>query len=67
MELSIRDTNDMKTTKPTLILLFIVALAAQAQLAVTVLPMTGQRAIVSLAMKNDFAERTAVIFPHLPS
>jgi len=44
--------------KLTLTLLF-VALTAQAQLAVTVSPVkvTGQKAIVSLAMKNNFAEK----------
>ena len=53
--------------KPTLIVLML-ALTAQAQLAVTVLPtkVTGQKAIVPLALKNNFPEQIesarAVVF-----
>ena len=52
--LSICEKNIMKTT---LILLF-AALTAQAQLAVTVSPVkvTGQKAIVPLALKNNLTE-----------
>jgi len=53
--LSICETNNMKLT---LVLLF-AALAAQAQLAVRVSPVkvTGQKAIVPLALKNNFTEK----------
>jgi hypothetical protein len=54
VDLSISETNIMKTT---LILLF-AALTAHAQLAVTVSPVkvTGQKAIVRLALKNNLTE-----------
>jgi len=62
--LSICEKNIMKTT---LILLF-ASLTAHAQLAVTVSPVkvTGQKAIVPLALKNNLAEKVesarAVVF-----
>jgi hypothetical protein len=57
----------MKTTKSILVLLF-GAMAAHAQLAVTVSPpkVVGQKTVVPLAMRNDFSERIdsarAVVF-----
>ena len=52
----------------TILLLLLTALTAPAQLSVTVLPVkiTGQKAIVPLAMKNNFVEKVesarAVVF-----